>query len=140
MSDKKIKLGKPEVEIKKDTVVVTYDKNTFIENAPDKDAVKEVFDYIGQYTTAVTEDVIAHAPGYFKKHKKAKEVQAKAPFGATNTSTDVFSVRIEKERSSRNPSTGETIVKPRVSTMVKSRHFPGKTFLTKKRDELMEKL
>ena len=137
---KEIKLTTPEVEVNGDKITLTYDKHDFMNNAPDKDAVKKTLKYMREYTTAVTDDTVNRAPELFKKHESAAEVVSTAPFAGENVTTDVFKVRVEKERESINPQTKEKISKPRISTMVKSKIFPTKTALQKKRDALMEKL
>lgn len=113
---KGIKLSSFEETVVDNTAVLKLEDKELFYKGTDipKDTFKEIFGYINKYleeTGKKTSDITSQ---YFKKNKKIDKVSVAYPFAGYGTNKVTYTV--ERAKKSRNPKTGDVIVKPGIST------------------------
>ncbi len=131
-------------EITGDVAVLKVEnENLFVEKAKekgiDKKTIKTVDDFRAEYAEFVVGEASKAATDVFKENDEVKKVEVIAPFGVLKS--DVLDTIVYRERTVRDPQTGEERKIPAIKVQAKIKAAKvSKKYLKELRDEIMEQL
>ena len=130
-----------EADSEKGVIKPKEGSNPYVDSLPEgltKKVVKEVEKYQADYVAAATIAATEMAGDILAENKSLEAVKAEVPFAVGRGSMEV---RVDRERSFRNPQTGEVSSQPYISTKVKfAGAKPSNSLLKDLRAELTKKI